>query len=122
MDRVTDLRKSLDELGNSPAMRRGATTRTQAKAAARFAKGGGDDGHTGIPDGFVAADNAFDISQAFEKSMSKAEELGDRVALERLSMASIQWNQAKNKAENSGVPMIMPQRMAALIGYTPNQA
>jgi hypothetical protein len=121
LEQVSELRKSFEELGSSPAMRRGATNQTQAQAMARFAKGG-DGEKRGIPPGFLPADNDFAVGQAFEKSMADAERLGDHGKLSELSMASIKWNQAKNKAKAQGVPMVIPERMAALINYSPPQA
>jgi hypothetical protein len=114
MDEVRDLKKSMTELGESPAMRRGATTITQAEAIERFQKGEGD-----TPKGFVKAD-PFAVGAAFKKSMEDAERVGDSTRLSRLSMASIQWSRAKNAAKAQGNElMLMPQGMAELINYAP---
>jgi hypothetical protein len=114
MDEVRELKKSLAELGNSPAMRRGATNRTEAQAQARFAK---SDGEKGVPDGFLPVNSHYDVSQAFEKSMAEAERIGDHEKLSALSAHSIKWNMAKNKGAQ-----IIPKQMAAAINYQPSQA
>jgi hypothetical protein len=108
---VRELRKSLSELGSSPAMRRGATNVTQAEAIARFQKGEGE-----APKGYVRAD-AYSVGAAFKKSMEAAEASEDKGRLDQLSMAVIKWNQAKNKGAQ-----VIPQHMADLIGYQPPQA
>ena len=113
MDEVRGLQKSLTELGNSPAMRRGAQTKPEADAIARF----NANDAKGIPEGFVAAENPHEVMQAFEKSMADAERIGDSARLSQLSMASIQWARAKNKGAQ-----VMPQSMASLINYQPPQA
>ena len=111
MDEIQELRKSLTELGNSPAMRRGATTEPGAKAAARFAKS--DD--KGVPEGYLPVSNPDDVLQAFEKSMAEAEKLGNTEKLSDLSYNSIKWVQAKNRGAK-----IIPNAMASLINYRPS--
>lgn len=113
IDEVRELRKSLTDLGNSPAVRRGAQTKPEADAIARFNQGDAK----GIPEGFVAADNHHDVMQAFEKSMADAERIGDSSRLGELSTASIRWVQAKNRGAK-----VMPQSMASLINYQPPSA
>jgi hypothetical protein len=108
---LDDLKKSITELGNSPAMRRGAGTKPEAEALARFAKG---EGATGVPDGYLSVNNPLDISRAFEKSMAAAEQLENHSLMSKLSTAAIQWNQAKNRGAQ-----VIPCEMADLINYQP---
>ncbi len=114
LDEVMALRKSVAELGNSPAMRRGAQTKPEAEALGRFAKSEGEEGAKGIPEGYLAVTSYQDVQMSLEKSMQEAEKLGDRQKLDHLGFEAIRWNRAKNQ----GIKII-PKTMAAEFGYTP---